>query len=89
MRDEVGKYLAEGVGVGFEDEMKNVTQEMQNAIPTSFDTNFNNSSDGSSIFSYDTMLNAFKEALSDMKIELDDEVAGKFVERTVARAIYN
>lgn len=89
MRDEVGKYLAEGIGVGFEDEMKNVTQEMQNAIPTSFDTNFNNSSDGSSIFSYDTMLNAFKEALSDMKIELDDEVAGKFVERTVARAIYN
>lgn len=91
MRDQVGKFLAEGIGVGFEDEMKNVTQEMQNAIPTSFDTsiNSNTSSDGSSIFSYDTMLNAFKEALSDMKIELDDEVAGKFVERTVARAIYN
>ncbi len=36
----------------------------------------------------ESMVNAFKEALSDMKIELDDEVAGKFVEKTVARAIY-
>ena len=36
----------------------------------------------------ESMVQAFKEALSDMKIELDDEVAGKFVEKTVARAIY-
>ena len=36
----------------------------------------------------ESMVDAFKEALSDMKIELDDEVAGKFVEKTVARAIY-
>jgi hypothetical protein len=36
----------------------------------------------------DSMINAFKDALSDMKIVLDDEVAGKFVEKTVARAIY-
>ena len=36
----------------------------------------------------ESMVEAFKEALSDMKIELDDEVAGKFVEKTVARAIY-
>lgn len=35
------------------------------------------------------MVDAFKTALSQMKIELDDEVAGKFVEKTVARAIYN
>lgn len=89
-RDEVGKQLAAGVGVGFEDEMANVTKDMQNAIPTSFDTDLNvNSGISSNSFSYDYMLDAFKEALSDMKIELDDEVAGKFVERTVARAIYN
>jgi hypothetical protein len=37
---------------------------------------------------YNGMVNAFKEALSVMKIELDDEVAGRFVERTVATAIY-
>lgn len=90
MRDQVGKYLAEGIGVGFEDEMANVEKEMQNAIPTSFDTELNvNGSVGASAFSYDSMLTAFKEALSDMKIELDDEVAGKFVEKTVARAIYS
>ncbi len=34
------------------------------------------------------MVAAFKTALSQMKIELDDEVAGEFVERTVARAVY-
>lgn len=37
---------------------------------------------------FDDMVSAFKTALSQMKIELDDEVAGEFVERTVARAIY-
>lgn len=35
------------------------------------------------------IVDAFKKALSEMKIELDDEVAAHFVERTVANAIYN
>jgi hypothetical protein len=35
------------------------------------------------------MVEAFKTALSQMKIELDDEVAGKFVERTVARTVFS
>lgn len=35
------------------------------------------------------LIGAFKTALSEMKIELDDEVAGKFVEDTVARAVYS
>ena len=89
-RDQVGKNLALGIGEGFEDEMANVTSEMQNAIPTSFDTDLNvgtGSASGSS--SYASMVDAFKEALSEMKIELDDEVAGRFVETTVANAIYN
>ena len=34
------------------------------------------------------MVEAFKTALSQMKIELDDEVAGEFVERTVTRVVY-
>lgn len=38
---------------------------------------------------FNSMLNAFKQALSEMKIELDDETAGKFVERTVSRVIYS
>ena len=31
-RDEIGKYLAQGVGVGFEDELSNVYDDMQKAI---------------------------------------------------------
>ena len=41
MRDEVGKYLAQGIGVGFTDEMKNVSGKMTSAVPTSFDVGVN------------------------------------------------
>ena len=93
MRDEVGTFLAEGIGVGFTKEMENVTKEMQEAIPTSFDTTIDAGVNDVNGFnysnSYESMVFAFKEALSEMKIELNDEVAGKFVEKTVARAIYS
>lgn len=36
-RDEIGKNLALGLGIGFTDGMEKVTKDMQNAIPTSFD----------------------------------------------------
>lgn len=89
-RDQVGKNLALGIGEGFEDEMAHVTNEMQNAIPSSFDTDLNVGSNiASTNTSYFNMVEAFKEALSEMKIELDDEVAGRFVETTVTQAIYN
>lgn len=89
-RDEVGKNLALGIGEGFTDEMRDVTNEMQNAIPSSFDTDLNiGSSMGIGDSNYYGMVDAFKQALSEMKIELDDEVAGRFVENTVANAIYN
>lgn len=92
-RDEVGKYLAQGIGVGFEDEMQAVTQQMAGSIPTSFDTDMsvNASASNAGGFGYGAsidLVDAFKQALSEMKIELDDEVAGKFVNRTVAKAIY-
>lgn len=35
------------------------------------------------------IISAFKEALSQMKIELDDEEVGSFIDKTVTRAIYN
>jgi len=34
---EIGKHMAEGVGVGFEDEMDDVSKAMQDAIPTTLD----------------------------------------------------
>lgn len=37
-KKEVGPYLAQGIGIGFEDEMKNVTKQMQKAVPSDFDT---------------------------------------------------
>lgn len=92
MRDEVGKYLAEGIGVGFTDEMKNVTREMASAIPTEFDTNatikgVTGARSGSTGFN--EMVSAFKEALYQVKIEMDDEEMGHFVDKTVTRLIYN
>lgn len=94
-RDEIGANLALGIGEGFSDEMKNVEQEMKNALPTSFDVetslnNKNNSLNGSDITSitYFDAVNAFKEALSDMNIELDNENMGRFVRKTVTKAIY-
>ena len=38
MSKQVGKPAAQGIGVGFEDEMKKVERQMSSAIPTSFDT---------------------------------------------------
>ena len=39
-------------------------------------------------YGYRNMVLAFQEALASMKIELDDEEAGRFVRRTVENAIY-
>ncbi|MEM5125608.1 phage tail protein, partial [Enterococcus faecium] len=33
-RDEIGKYMAQGIGVGFDKEMTGVSKTMQKAIPT-------------------------------------------------------
>lgn len=36
-RDQVGVYLAKGIGVGFSDGMDSVAKDMEDSIPTSFD----------------------------------------------------
>lgn len=90
-KETIGENLALGIEEGFTGEMANVSRNMANAIPTNFDVDSNlTTSTGSeaSNYNYYDMVDAFKEALSDMKIELDDENVGKFVEKTVARAIY-
>ena len=91
MRDQVGKFLAEGVGEGFTDEMRSVAKDMQNSIPTDFDvsTNINGKNNFMRNSSYYDLINAFKTALSEMTVEMDDTTMGKFVEKTVARAIYS
>ena len=87
-REEIGENLALGIGEGFADEMDDVSKIMADSIPTSFDLDSPKVSGAR--YGYDSldMISAFKEALSQMKIELDDDEVGRFVENTVARAIY-
>lgn len=40
-RDQIGANLAKGLGLGFEDEMKDVTKDMTSSIPTDFDVAMN------------------------------------------------
>lgn len=69
-----------GLGNGMElGEIRMPKYNTQNGVRRSITTRNAENSD---------MVGAFKQALAQMKIELDDEVAGKFVERTVTRVIY-
>lgn len=94
-RDQVGKYIAQGIGVGFESEMGNVTRQMQDAMPDASAFSIGGTmasvdyrSAGSGFGGYDGIVDAVVEALGRVHIVLDDEVAGRFVERTVTNAIY-
>ena len=94
-KEQIGTNMALGVGEGFTDTMKDVTNSMTNAIPTDFDlssnVNLSNSLSNSNLSmdnNYNSMVNAFKQALGEMKIQLNDEVAGNFVESTIERVIY-
>ena len=89
MADEVGQWLAKGIGQGFEDNMDDVASQMADSIPTSFDISSPTVSGSNATTNvYDNMVGAFKQALAEMKIELDGEVAGAFVDSTVSRLIY-
>jgi hypothetical protein len=93
-RDEVGYWLARGLGVGFTEEMDQVSKEMQDAIPTldveepNFEIGSSSYGTGGLTSNYETMVAAFKEALEGVNVELDDQKVGKFVTKTVTRAIY-
>ena len=98
MRDEVGKYLAMGIGVGFEDEMGAVSKQMQDAMPSTdaFAQPYNfgtvstaqQASTGYGYGSQPNLIDALVEALQGVHVVLDDEVAGRFVKKTVTAAIY-
>lgn len=93
MRDQVGKYIAQGIGEGFSDEMGSVVGQMQDAMPdpSAFVSDQQMAYDGYSTagaVANPSVVDAVIEALGRVHIVLDDEVAGKFVERTVTNAIY-
>lgn len=92
-RDQVGKYIAQGIGEGFTDEMGSVVSQMQDAMPdpSAFVSDTQMAYGGYSAagtVANSSVVDAVIEALGRVHIVLDDEVAGKFVERTVTNAIY-
>ena len=91
-KDEVGKNLALGVGEGFADTMEDVSADMQGAIPTEFDADINTSmkmaSGNTQMSTYDMMVSAFKQALTEVKVVMDDREMGGFVTDTVERVVF-
>ena len=68
-------------------------QQLQNAIPEDLSTSFRASAANASIeaaqVEQQSMVSAFKQALSEMKIEMDDQEMGSFIDKTVNRLVYN
>ncbi len=93
-RDEIGKNLALGIGEGFSAEMKTVTSEMKDSIPSNWDldeqlSRVQTTKEGpTAVFSFAEAVKAFQEALLGIVVEMDDENMGKFVRKTVEKAIY-
>jgi hypothetical protein len=69
--------------------IKQVAAEISNAMLMPMQEMANNVvNNPNKVYTYDNLVNSFKDALADMKVILDDEQVGKFVEKTVADAIY-
>ena len=70
--------------------MSSVTDQMASAVPTNFDINANaNIGATQTTSNFANMVDAFKQALKEVNIVLDDEVAGRFVTDTVERVVYS
>ena len=67
-------------------ELINQTEALANGMSDAFNVNGSISASGGS---YNNMVDAFKDALSQVKIEMDDEEMGHFVDKTVTKLIYN
>ena len=71
--------------------MRAVNEDIKDALPT-FDSikapEISSGLTSTGGLDYYSMVRAFKEALSEVDIELDDQKVGKFVKKTVTRAIY-
>lgn len=86
-RDEIGKYLAEGLGVGFDDELDNVYKDMQRAIDVE---------QGKLVASvetgrvFNTIQNSTPIAINiNGDVNLDGQKVGRLVTPTVTRTIKN
>lgn len=68
-------------------ELISQTEALASGMSDAFNANGGISTSGGR--SYDSMVEAFKDALSQVKIEMDDEEMGHFVDKTVTKLIYN
>ena len=68
-------------------ELISQTEALASGMSDAFNVNGGVSTSGGR--SYDSMVEAFKDALSQVKIEMDDEEMGHFVDKTVTKLIYN
>lgn len=95
-KEQIGKNLALGLGAGFTQEMGAVKKEMENAIPDTkelmpaYENNYPlaQKEEISNDFSMEKLINAFSIALEGVEVVMDDENMGKFVRKTVEKAIF-
>lgn len=81
-KNEIGENLALGLGEGFTDTMKNVSNDMQNSIPTEFDMNTTIiRTDVTSQLTLENITGAFVTAVKNLNAQviIDKDVAGRFV----------
>lgn len=87
MRDEVGIFLAEGIGVGFEEGLNDVYKDMQKAINLEQDRLVASVETGKV---FNTLQNSTPVAISiDADVEMDSQKVGRLVTPTVTRTIKN
>ena len=65
-----------------------VANQLQKQMMPSLDNNINVQSAMRVQDEFNSLTNSFKQALSEMKVVMDEETFGKFVDRTVSDAIY-
>ena len=93
---ESAKQMSENVMSAFDninaDGITSTMAEITNAIPSQFDTdisaNLNASAVQSQMSTYDMMVSAFKVALTEVKVVMDDREMGGFITNTVERVVF-
>lgn len=85
MRDEIGKYLAEGIGVGFDEELNDIYRDMKKAI------NYENAKLQANVETgkvFNTLANTTPIAISlDAEVEMDKTKVGRIVTPVVSETL--
>lgn len=85
MRDEIGKYMAQGIAVGFDDEIDSVYKDMQNALDIE-NAKIQASVESGKIFN--SLVNSTPVSISlDGSVEMDNQKVGRIITPVVARTI--